>query len=171
MKVCVVELGYNHSFCHDLNNHTDIEVRKPLFNNNPVKCNPCADCCAEEGQHLRDVRRDHDPGRQTGDNLILPPPAQVPTMIYAVLAGSLSDKFGRGPLLVLPIVGQILEGIALLANKVWFAELPLEALWLANVYDWFGGSAVWYLGVYTFAADITSVEQRASRMARYGGIS
>ena len=39
-------------------------------------------------------------------------------MIYAVLAGSLSDKFGRGPLLVLPIVGQILEGIALLANKV-----------------------------------------------------
>ena len=46
------------------------------------------------------------------------PPAQVPTMIYAVLAGSLSDKFGRGPLLVLPIVGQILEGIALLANTV-----------------------------------------------------
>ena len=27
VKVCVVELGYNHSFCHDLNNHTDIEVR------------------------------------------------------------------------------------------------------------------------------------------------
>ena len=184
MKVCVVELGYNHTFCHDLNNHTDIEVREPLFNNNPVKCNPCADCCAEEGQHLRDVRRDHDPGRQTGDNLILPPPAQVPTMIYAVLAGSLSDKFGRGPLLVLPIVGQILEGIALLANtvtrtrhitrhkpyifrhQVWFAELPLEALWLANVYDWFGGSAVWYLGVYTFAADITAPGERASRMAR-----
>ena len=94
------------------------------------------------------------------------PPAQVPTMIYAVLAGSLSDKFGRGPLLVLPIVGQILEGIALLANKVWFAELPLEALWLANVYDWFGGSAVWYLGVYTFAADITAPGERASRMAR-----
>ena len=87
-------------------------------------------------------------------------------MIYAVLAGSLSDKFGRGPLLVLPIVGQILEGIALLANKVWFAELPLEALWLANVYDWFGGSAVWYLGVYTFAADITAPGERASRMAR-----
>ena len=112
------------------------------------------------------------------------PPAQVPTMIYAVLAGSLSDKFGRGPLLVLPIVGQILEGIALLANtvtrtwhitrhkpyifrhQVWFAELPLEALWLANVYDWFGGSAVWYLGVYTFAADITAPGERASRMAR-----
>ena len=38
---------------------------------------------------------------------------QVPTVIYALLAGSLSDKFGRGPLLLLPIIGQVLEGIAL----------------------------------------------------------
>ena len=44
--------------------------------------------------------------------------AQVPTVIYAVLAGSLSDRFGRGPLLFLPIIGQILEGVALLVNKV-----------------------------------------------------
>ena len=106
--------------------------------------------------------------------------------MYALVAGSLSDRFGRGPLLALPIIGQILEGAALLVNKVqskvqcdylrsrfssyslqvWFAELPLEALWLANVYDWFGGSAVWYLGVYTFAADITAPGERASRMAR-----
>ena len=46
--------------------------------------------------------------------------AQVPTVIYAVLAGSLSDRFGRGPLLFLPIIGQILEGVALLVNKVSF---------------------------------------------------
>ena len=59
--------------------------------------------------------------------------------------------------------------LTFLSSQIWFTELPLEALWLANIYDWFGGSAVWYLGVYTFAADITSVEQRASRMARYGG--
>ncbi len=32
-----------------------------------------------------------------------------------------------------------------------------------------GGSAVWYLGVYTFAADITSPGDRASRMARFDG--
>ena len=50
--------------------------------------------------------------------------------------------------------------------QIWFTELPLEALWLANIYDWFGGSAVWYLGVYTFAADITAPGERASRMAR-----
>ena len=94
---------------------------------------------------------------------------QVPTVVYALLAGSLSDKFGRGPLLLLPIIGQILEGIALLVNRIWFKELPLEALWLANIYDLMGGGAVWYLGVYSFAADITSPGDRASRMARFDG--
>ena len=53
--------------------------------------------------------------------------------------------------------------------QVWFAELPLEALWLANIYDVLGGSAVWYLGVCSFAADITAAEERASRIARFGG--
>ena len=94
---------------------------------------------------------------------------QIPTVIYALLAGSLSDKFGRAPLLVLPIVGQILEGAALLINKIWFAELPLEALWLANIYDFVGGGAVWYLGLYSFASDITTADERASRMARFDG--
>ena len=32
-----------------------------------------------------------------------------------------------------------------------------------------GGGAIWYLAVYGFAADITSVEERASRMARFDG--
>ena len=34
---------------------------------------------------------------------------------------------------------------------------------------WLGGGAVWYLGMYSFAADITTVEERASRMARFDG--
>ena len=94
----------------------------------------------------------------------------VPTVVYALLAGSLSDEFGRGPLLIFPVIGQILNGTALLLNKVWFTELPLEALWLAQVYNLMGGEAVWYLGVYSFATDITSIEDRASRMARFEGL-
>ena len=95
--------------------------------------------------------------------------SQVPTVIYAVLAGSLSDKFGRKPLMVAAILGQILEGVALLVNQIWFTELKLEYLWATNIYDMMGGGAIWYLAVYGFAADITSVEERASRMARFDG--
>ena len=71
--------------------------------------------------------------------------------------------------MILPIVGQVLEGVALLVNKVWFKELPVEALWLTNIYDILGGGAIWYLGVYGFAADITTPDERASRMARFDG--
>ena len=81
----------------------------------------------------------------------------------------MSDKFGRGLLLVLPILGQVLEGAALLVNKIWFYELPLEALWLAEAYNFLGGGEIWYLGLYSFASDITSTNDRASRMARFDG--
>ena len=59
--------------------------------------------------------------------------------------------------------------MALLLNTICFTELRLEYLWLTNVYDLMGGGAIWYLAVYGFAADITSVEDRASRMARFDG--
>ena len=71
--------------------------------------------------------------------------------------------------MIFPILGQILEGAALLINKIWFRELPPEALWLANIYDVLGGGAIWYLAVYGFAADITVPDDRASRMARFDG--
>ena len=86
-----------------------------------------------------------------------------------MVAGSLSDKFGRGLLLVLPIFGQVLEGAALLVNTIWFYELPLEALWLAEAYNFLGGGEIWYLGLYSFASDITRGEERASRLARFDG--
>ena len=94
---------------------------------------------------------------------------QVPTIIYAIMAGSLSDRFGRKPLMISVMVGQILEGLALLVNTIWFSDLGLEYLWLTNVYSLFGGGAVWYLAVYGWAADVTSVEERSSRMARFDG--
>ena len=38
-------------------------LRSPMTPSLPtVHCFVFADCCAEEGQHFRDVRRDHGPG-------------------------------------------------------------------------------------------------------------
>ena len=76
----MVEMGHNHTFCHDLHNHTDIEVRlvwrlmmthsynamssSSSSSSTSVTMPPFTDRGAEEGQHIRDVRRDHDAGNQ-----------------------------------------------------------------------------------------------------------
>ena len=151
-KICLIELGMNTTVCDNLNdyNETQVDVQKRV---NKLEM---------YGDIMCQVRADYH------YNLIYYY-YQVPTILYAILAGSLSDKYGRKPLTILPILGQILEGAALLVNKIWFRELPPEALWLANIYDVLGGGAIWYLAVYGFAADITAPGERASRMARFDG--
>ena len=153
-KVCQLELGHTETVCSHLSNHSDIET------------------AVQARVNMFEVK---------GDLM-----SQVPTIIYALLAGTISDRFGRKPLMVTVrslrliimrgtffdrqvCLGQILEGVALLLNKIWFYELQLEFLWLTNVYHLMGGGAIWYLAVYGFAADITTVEERASRMARFDG--
>ena len=48
-QVCMVEMGHNHTFCHDLHNHTDIEVRlvwrltmSSLSSSLSSSCMPCS---------------------------------------------------------------------------------------------------------------------------------
>lgn len=40
----------------------------------------------------------------------------TPTLVYAFVMGALSDKFGRKPLLMLPIIGQAIDGVLQLIN-------------------------------------------------------
>lgn len=52
-----------------------------------------------------------------------------PALIYVFVAGGLSDKFGRKPLLLLPIFGQFLDGLLYLLNYWYqrvFSKLKLK---------------------------------------------
>lgn len=40
----------------------------------------------------------------------------TPTLVYAFVMGALSDKFGRKPLLMLPMIGTVIDGILQLIN-------------------------------------------------------
>ena len=90
--------------------------------------------------------------------------ALVPA-ILSLAGGTLVAQFGVRPLLLLPLLGQMLEAVALLANTAWFSW-RLEWLWLSHAYDLLGGGAVWYLALYTFAAQTSAPGERAGRMAR-----
>lgn len=90
----------------------------------------------------------------------------LPTILILFL-GAWSDRTGlRKPCMLLPIVGEFLTSISLIACTYWFYELPMEAagvseaLWPAITGGWF----TMFMGIFSYIGDITSVESRTLRI-------
>lgn len=89
-----------------------------------------------------------------------------PAMLI-VFIGAWSDRTGlRKPCMMLPIIGEFLTSISLLACTYWFYELPMEAaglieaLWPALTGGWF----TMIMGTFSYMGDITTVEARTVRV-------
>lgn len=90
----------------------------------------------------------------------------LPTILILFM-GSWSDRTGlRKPCMLLPIVGEFLSSVSMLLCTYFFNEVPmeatgvLEALWPALTGGWF----TMFMGVFSYIADITSVESRTLRI-------
>ena len=93
----------------------------------------------------------------------------IPTIIYSFFAGSLSDDYGRKPLIILPTFGVVIGMFLSIVNYEFIDTLPIEFFYISGSCWWFflGGNAVYYLGVYGFGASITNDENRALTLARF----
>ncbi|XP_014208805.1 solute carrier family 46 member 3-like [Copidosoma floridanum] len=87
--------------------------------------------------------------------------------ILIVFAGAWSDRNGlRKPCMMLPIVGEFMTSVSLIACTYWFYELPMEvaglceALWPALTGGWF----TMIMGTFSYIGDVTSVESRTVRV-------
>ncbi|CAB0044529.1 unnamed protein product [Trichogramma brassicae] len=87
--------------------------------------------------------------------------------ILIVFMGAWSDRTGlRKPCMMLPIVGEFLTSVSLIACTYWFYELPMEAagvfeaLWPALTGGWF----TMIMGTFSYIGDVTSVESRTVRV-------
>ena len=94
----------------------------------------------------------------------------IPGMVFCVYAGPLSDHFGQKPLIMLPLIGYIFSSIAGFINYTFIDSIPLEFLYFETVYAFFGGIAVYYLGVYSYGSRVSKPEERAHRIARLDGV-
>lgn len=89
----------------------------------------------------------------------------LPTILILFM-GAWSDRTGlRKPCMLLPIIGEFFSSVTLIACTYWFYELPmesvvLEALWPALTGGWF----TMFMGIFSYIADITSVESRTLRI-------
>ena len=94
----------------------------------------------------------------------------VPVVLFSIIAGALSDEFGRKPLMLWPVIGDLVGTLLNIINYAFIDTLPLEFFYICNVDAFFGGYAIYFLGVYSYVTTITNPEERAHRLARLDGI-
>ena len=84
-----------------------------------------------------------------------------------MFVGSWSDRWGqRKPCMLLPIVGELCTGIGLIFCTCFFYELPME---VAGIIEGLfpaltGGWFTMFMGVFSYIADVTTVEMRTLRI-------
>lgn len=86
--------------------------------------------------------------------------------ILILFMGAWSDRTGlRKPCMLLPIIGEFFSSITCIACTYWFYELPMEAVVLEVVWPGLtGGWFTMFMGIFSYIADITSVESRTLRI-------
>ena len=93
----------------------------------------------------------------------------VPAIVYSLFAGSLLDQFGCKPFMLLPLVGAFIGSVCLLINFAFIDALPIAFFYTYNIYFFFGGESVFYLGTYSYGSLKFKPESRATVLARYDG--
>ena len=89
------------------------------------------------------------------ENRCVPPRTHCAAFICSFFMGSLSDKFGKKPLIFLPLLGSVLDAILHMINYTFIRELPMEFFYLISMYKFLGGTPIFYLGVYSYGVEIS----------------
>ena len=70
----------------------------------------------------------------------------TPTFIYALFIGALSDRFGRKPLILLPIFGALIDHVLGFINIEYIENFPIEFFYVMSFEYFLGGFPMLYLG-------------------------
>ncbi|XP_059089162.1 proton-coupled folate transporter-like [Tigriopus californicus] len=91
--------------------------------------------------------------------------AFFPRVIYALIAGAWSDRFGRKFIIGMPVFGQVLLSLSLLLNYAFLLEFPFGMLYLEFLNELCGSFVLYYLGIYSYISDVTSNKNRTTRLS------
>lgn len=149
-KSCRVNLGLSDEVCENMINKTINDIN-------------CADVDLSANvtstDHLQILARDVCWAETESQKLLSvvfglrSPIAAIVPLIIVLFAGGWSDKVGvRKPLVLFPIVGELIGAIILLLSSVFMNEIPMEVPAFSErvVPSLFGGQTLMLMGIYSY---------------------
>ncbi|CRL04803.1 CLUMA_CG017857, isoform A [Clunio marinus] len=94
------------------------------------------------------------------------PIAAIFPLIIVLFAGGWSDKKGiRKPLVLFPILGELIGSLILLLSSIFMNEIPMEVpAFSERVFpSLFGGQTLMLMGIYSYLTGVTTEENRTFR--------
>jgi len=160
-KIFSIELAIAvHAFSSGLHNviRTNLLIEKTCRVNLNLTDSVC------DHINLYDKENDQVQEEVTTINLYFTFLSALPCIFMSIIIGPWSDKNGRKPVLLIPILGHIIAQVVYIAN-VYFWSASAQYILLSAMYSFFGGTTTLLIGVYSFIADTTSTETRTTRVA------
>lgn len=94
------------------------------------------------------------------------PIAAIFPLIIVLFAGGWSDKKGiRKPLVLLPIIGELIGSLVLLFSSIFMDTIPMEVPAFSErvTPSIFGGQTLMLMGIYSYLSQMTNEENRTFR--------
>jgi len=94
----------------------------------------------------------------------------LPAVLFSLFVGAWSDARGRKAVLILPFVGNILSFLIYIVNYHWFESIPPQHLLWGSIAGLTGGYICLNIGLYGYVSDVTSPENRTTRLSILNGV-
>ncbi|KAL3289022.1 hypothetical protein HHI36_003465 [Cryptolaemus montrouzieri] len=88
-------------------------------------------------------------------------------VIGIIFLGSWSDRHRRRkPIILMPVIGELIASIGLFLCSYFFLELPMEYAWMVDTFcaALFGGQCTLFLGVFSYVAGISTEKDKTLRI-------
>lgn len=95
----------------------------------------------------------------------------MPSLVFALFAGPLSDTYGRKPLIIISLIGFFVLNLVFTINSIWFMELKVEYILFECLQDLTGGPPIFLLAITSYIADVSSIQSRTSRLCFVSAVS